>query len=73
MNHALRCTGCGTAYSFSVERKLCDKCGQGLTLEVKPSSLEALGENGIWRYGGVLPAVERKFRISLGEGNTMLQ
>lgn len=73
MNHVLRCTGCGAAYSFNVERKLCDKCGQGLTLEVKPSFVEEPGEHGIWRYGGILPAVERKFRVSLGEGNTMLQ
>ncbi len=73
MNHVLRCTGCGAAYSFNVERKLCDKCGQGLTLEVKPSFLEEPGEHGIWRDGGILPAVERKFRVSLGEGTTMLQ
>jgi len=73
LNHVLRCTGCGAAYSFNVERKLCDKCGQGLTLEVKPSFVEEPGEHGIWRYGGILPAVERKFRVSLGEGNTMLQ
>lgn len=73
MNPVLRCTGCGAAYSFNVERKLCDKCGQGLTLEVKPSFVEEPGEHGIWRYCGILPAVERKFRVSLGEGNTMLQ
>jgi len=73
LNHVLRCTGCGAAYSFNVERKLCDKCGQGLTLEIKPSFVEEPGEHGIWRYGGILPAVERKFRVSLGEGNTMLQ
>jgi threonine synthase len=73
LNHVLRCTGCGATYSFNVERKLCDKCGQGLTLEVKPSFVEEPGEHGIWRYGGILPAVERKFRVSLGEGNTMLQ
>ena len=73
MNHVLRCTGCGAAYSFNVERKLCDKCGQGLTLEIKPSFVEEPREHGIWRHGGILPAVERKFRVSLGEGNTMLQ
>lgn len=73
LNHALRCTSCGAAYSFSVERKLCDRCGQGLTLDMKPSFLEEPGEHGVWRHGGILPAVEKKFRISLGEGNTMLR
>lgn len=56
-----------------MERKLCDKCGQGLTLEAKPCLLEELEERGIWKHAGVLPAVEKKFRISLGEGYTMLQ
>jgi len=73
LNHVLRCTCCGAAYGFSVERKLCNECGQGLMLEAKPSLLEEPEERGIWRHSGVLPAVEKRFRISLGEGNTMLQ
>lgn len=73
MNNILTCTGCGATYDFSLERKLCEKCGSGLSIEVEKPSLEETGEPGIWRYTGVLPSLESGFHISLGEGNTSLQ
>lgn len=73
LNNVLRCTGCGATYGFSLERKLCDKCGNGLSLEVEKPSLDEAGESGIWRYTGVLPSLGSEFHISLGEGNTTLQ
>ncbi len=72
-DHVLKCTGCGAKYGFSLERKLCDKCGKGLSLEIEKLSLEETGEPGIWRYAGVLPNLESEFHISLGEGDTSLQ
>ena len=73
LNHVLKCTSCGARYGFSLERKLCDKCGKGLSLEVEKLSLEERGESGIWRYAGVLPSLGSEFHISLGEGDTILQ
>ncbi|MGQ9478963.1 MAG: pyridoxal-phosphate dependent enzyme [Thermoproteota archaeon] len=70
---SLRCTSCGTTYNFSLERKLCNRCGSGLWLETGRASLEESNEPGIWRYSGVLPNISRRFRVSLGEGGTMLQ
>ncbi|MEM2087493.1 MAG: pyridoxal-phosphate dependent enzyme [Thermoproteota archaeon] len=73
MNSVLRCTGCGATYDFSLERKLCETCGNGLSIEVENPSLEETGEMGIWRYRGVLPSLGSYFHISLGEGDTSLQ
>ncbi|MEM2608278.1 MAG: pyridoxal-phosphate dependent enzyme [Thermoproteota archaeon] len=70
----LKCSRCGSTFAFSVERKLCNKCGQGLLLEVKTISLgKDDRENGVWKYAGILPSINRDFRISLGEGDTPLQ
>lgn len=70
----LKCSNCGSTFDFSFERKLCNKCGQGLFLEARTVSLNRDdGEQGIWRYAGILPSVKREFRVSLGEGDTPLQ
>ncbi|MCS7138920.1 MAG: pyridoxal-phosphate dependent enzyme [Crenarchaeota archaeon] len=74
LDYILKCSKCGSTFNFSIERKLCSKCEQGLWLEVKTLSLDKHeGEQGIWKYGGVLPNVKREFRISLGEGDSPLQ
>ncbi|MEM3712187.1 MAG: pyridoxal-phosphate dependent enzyme [Thermoproteota archaeon] len=73
-DYFLKCSKCNSTYAFSIERKLCNKCGQGLWLEVKTTSLDKCDEEqGIWKYGGILPNVKREFRISLGEGESPLQ
>lgn len=72
--HILKCPKCSSTYAFSIERKLCSKCGQGLWLEVKTTSLDKYDEEqGIWKYGGILPSVREEFKISLGEGESPLQ
>lgn len=70
----LKCTFCGATYDFDINLKLCKKCGSGLSVELsydgefEPSNSQV----GLWKFTSVLPEVEEKFRISLGEGNTTL-
>ncbi|MBO3839838.1 MAG: pyridoxal-phosphate dependent enzyme [Thermoproteota archaeon] len=74
LDYVLKCSRCGSTFSFSIERKLCNKCGQGLSLEVKTVSLDKNDEEqGIWKYARILPSIKGEFRISLGEGDTPLQ
>jgi len=70
----LKCTKCGTLYDFTVERKLCEKCGCGLSIETEPPTKfeEYDGKVGIWRYAKLFPYVGEDFQFSLGEGGTCL-
>jgi len=70
----LRCTSCGVSYSFNINRKLCDRCGNGLSIEMERTHAFELQQNatGIWKYAKILPSLDEGFRISLGEGNTSL-
>jgi threonine synthase len=71
---ALKCTRCNKLYEFSVDRKLCERCGCGLSVETEGSGefRENGGGQGIWRYAQLFPYVNREFHFSLGEGNTFL-
>ncbi|MEM3403409.1 MAG: pyridoxal-phosphate dependent enzyme [Nitrososphaeria archaeon] len=73
-NILLKCTGCGAGYNFDINRKLCSKCGNGLTIEIKQiNDFEPQQDaTGIWKYTAILPSLDGEFRISLGEGNTTL-
>lgn len=73
-NILLKCTNCGIIYDFNINRELCDKCGNGLSIEMKHIDFFKLLENeiGIWKYAKILPSIPNKFRISLGESNTNL-
>ncbi|MEM2209473.1 MAG: pyridoxal-phosphate dependent enzyme [Nitrososphaerota archaeon] len=73
-NMLLKCTNCNTIYNFDINKELCEKCGNGLSIEMynlnffKPLK----NEIGIWKYANILPYVDEKFRYSLGEANTNL-
>ncbi len=71
---SLRCTNCGASSSFDINRKLCDRCGNGLTIEMERTHDFEPQQNatGIWKYAKILPSLDEGFRISLGEGNTSL-
>ncbi|MBO3762869.1 MAG: pyridoxal-phosphate dependent enzyme [Thermoproteota archaeon] len=70
----LRCTNCGETYDFDINLKLCKKCGSGLSVELNYSDkFEYLDSQiGLWKFASILPEVKEIFRISLGEGNTVL-
>lgn len=69
----LRCTNCGKTYQFDLNLKYCEKCGAGLSVEIKNKKI-MFNENkqGIWKHESILPRVEESYRITLGEGNTPL-
>ncbi|MGC8911511.1 MAG: pyridoxal-phosphate dependent enzyme [Nitrososphaeria archaeon] len=70
----LKCTKCNALYEFEIERKLCERCGCGLTVETETpvAFMENIGGEGIWRYAQLFPYVDREFHYSLGEGGTCL-
>lgn len=71
----LRCLNCGQEYSLGLLYQ-CAHCQ--FPLEVCYEALrgdrmvEAVGKQGIWRYGPLLPTLLEKEEVSLGEGNTPL-
>ncbi len=73
-NLTLNCIKCGTVYKFDVDRKLCERCGCGLSIETTvPIEFKEINEEiGIWRYAQLFPYVSKGFQFSLGEGNTCL-
>ena len=73
----LECPKCGTKYDPSRLYNMCE-CGTPLLVkydlakmsrEMDPSSWRARPE-GLWRYEELLPVVDEKNRLSLGEGGT---
>ncbi|MEM0054357.1 MAG: pyridoxal-phosphate dependent enzyme [Nitrososphaeria archaeon] len=70
----LKCTRCDSRYEYDVDRKLCEKCGCGLSIEIETPSnfMEFYDKVGIWRYKQLFPYVSDSFQFSLGEGNTHL-
>jgi threonine synthase len=71
---ALKCTGCGESNDFDINRKVCERCGNGLSIEIGGTHTFELQQNatGIWKYAKALPSPHKSFRVSLGEGNTSL-
>ncbi|MBD3408031.1 MAG: threonine synthase [Candidatus Lokiarchaeota archaeon] len=74
------CTECENRYSEKTQRKICNICKE--VLEVR-YNYEAAKESmtkrtikkrprGIWRYFELLPLIDRRNVISLGEGQTFL-
>jgi threonine synthase len=69
----LKCTNCNTIYDFDINKEICNKCGNGLSIEININSFKTLkNEVGIWKYANILPNVDKKYRFSLGEANTNL-
>jgi len=70
----LKCTSCGSVSEFDINKKACDKCGNGLTIEAEHihTSETSANLNGIWKHMWTLPRIGERFRITLGEGNTTL-
>ncbi len=77
----LECTACGTLFPASVLIGTCQQCGKVLAArydlasaarELTPAML-AGRDWTIWRYAEVLPVLDPRFRLSLGEGGTPLR
>ena len=73
----LQCDWCGSRFEFGPIFFGCPSCaavGRKRPLEVKyqSGSLEPSQSPGLWRWSGLLPAVELPHRITLHEGNTPL-
>lgn len=71
----LRCVNCGKQYPLGLYYR-CDLCDFPLEVISQPllvgDSYESIDQPGIWRYHSLLPQIESKMRVSLGEGNTPL-
>jgi threonine synthase len=73
---SLTCIDCGTTHGLGY-RLECDKCRGLLELRYDLETLRRRGPavlsgDGLWRYAAVLPIVEPRHRVSLGEGGTPL-
>lgn len=76
----LECTACGTRYSATNLIGTCPQCGKvlaaryDLTRAARSLTPAALARRdwSIWRYAEVMPVVDPRFRLSLGEGGTPL-
>ena len=76
----LKCADCGKNYRKDEIINLCTDCGKPLlarydlkaaTVKFPKSILKNRVQN-IWRYREVLPVLDEKFRLTLGEGMTPL-
>lgn len=76
------CIKCKSPSPISSPSHVCKKCGGRLQVvldlesakeSLTKQSLERSGMRGVWRYEGLLPILNRKTIISLGEGNTDLR
>lgn len=77
----IRCTKCGRATPVNSHSPVCAKCGGRLEVSM---DLERVGEvvsrtllrssrqRGMWKYRDLLPVMNQKSILSLGEGNTNL-
>ncbi|AKQ45497.1 threonine synthase [Rufibacter radiotolerans] len=71
----LTCSKCGQPYPYSILQRVSDCCGMPLLAQYDiPSSFskESLkGREGtMWRYQELLPVLDERFKVSLGEGFT---
>lgn len=77
---SLVCDGCGKEYSLREPINLCPHCGDLLEITYDLAALKrdgakvavAGGNRSIWRYRPLLPPVEEKNIVTLGEGGTPL-
>lgn len=82
----LACVRCGRSYPAFPNRFTCEACHRDVNypgvLEVRvdpavvrdalPRAAARPLAHGIWRWEGLLPGIEPKYRVSLGEGSTPL-
>ncbi len=76
----LECCNCKTVHSHRQVQSVCTRCGRSLLarydlpLARKKLSREMFGKRGnsLWRYRELLPVLQDKHIISLGEGSTPL-
>ncbi len=76
----MRCTKCGKDHAYTFPLNLCPDCSSVLFIhydyeKIKESlTLRKLRNRrpGVWKYTELLPNIEEKFRVSLGEGGTYL-
>ncbi len=76
----LECSYCGKTYDKNKIWNLCTECGKPLLARYdlktarKEFTKEKINskENTLWRYSKMLPVLDSKFRLSLGEGFTPL-
>jgi len=76
------CVECKSASPINSPSHICRRCGGRLQVildmesakeNLTRESLERSNSRGVWRYEGLLPILNRKTIISLGEGNTDLR
>ena len=76
----LECADCGKNYDKDEIINLCSDCGKPLLARYDlkaaakkfPKSILKNRVQNIWRYSEVLPVLDEKFRLTLGEGMTPL-
>jgi len=76
----LICIGCMEKYSLEEEHRPCQKCGGPLLLDYDPKDIsDKLARSsfkdrgwGVWRYLELLPGINERRIVSLGEGGTGL-
>ncbi|TXT54114.1 MAG: hypothetical protein BAJATHORv1_90063 [Candidatus Thorarchaeota archaeon] len=76
----LACSKCGRTHPSTSSLRTCNKCGEILEIEYDLEILKgkldkkALKKrvSGVWKYAELLPIMDQKHIISLGEGNTYL-
>ncbi len=77
---SLNCQKCGRSFQTNKKLYVCEKCDGKLTVSydyeeiVNSLSKKDLEDRkgGIWKYRELLPVVEKKHMISIGEGDTPL-
>ncbi|UCE91728.1 MAG: threonine synthase [Methanobacteriota archaeon] len=77
----VKCTKCGSDAPVGSPLSCCDGCGgqlkvvmdiEGMKEHVTRETLDDRRLRGVWRYRDILPVINPKAIISLGEGNTNL-
>ncbi len=76
--HALHCSACGTAYSAFELQRVSACCAVPLVADYDTSERLAPGavintaDASMWRYGALLPLLDERNKVTLGEGFTSL-
>lgn len=78
----LLCTNCHTTYEINEKKHkyfLCPKCSKVLFVayqldkaskSLTKANIEKRKRKDLWRYHEIMPVLDKKFRITLGEGST---
>ena len=74
--HALHCSACGTAYSAFELQRVSACCGVPLVADydlpepLPPAAVINADDSSMWRYRALLPLLDDKYKVTLGEGFT---